>query len=70
MKSSRLDARGVLAGLLFILIGVVLGADAYLAWDIAPALMWSGLLIAGGILLLLPREGVRMTDDDRAAQGG
>lgn len=38
------------------LIGAVLGLDAYMDWDIPAALLWPSLLIAGGIMLVLPRR--------------
>lgn len=56
MNATRMDAGAVLAGLLFMLIGAVLGLDAYSAWDIPAAVLWPGLLIAGGVLLVLPRR--------------
>lgn len=58
MNTTRINAGAVLAGLLFMLIGAVLGADAYMSWDIPTALLWPAMLIAGGVLLILPRRGL------------
>jgi hypothetical protein len=59
MNSIRPDIGAVVTGLLFLLVGVVFGVDAYLAWDLAPAVLWPGLLVFGGVALLARGRTVR-----------
>lgn len=53
MNTSSFNLAGVLAGLIFTAVGMAVIADAYLAWDMAPALLWPALLIAAGATLLV-----------------
>lgn len=53
MNTNSINAAGVLAGLIFTVAGIAFIADAYLAWEIAPALLWPALLIAWGATLLV-----------------
>ena len=55
----RLHLAGIVTGLLFVLIGAVLSADAYLSWDLRPEVLWPALLIAGGLVILV--RGARRT---------
>jgi hypothetical protein len=57
MNTSRIEVAAVVAGVLFMLIGAVLGLDAYLTWDIPATLVWPSLLVAGGIVMVIPRRG-------------
>lgn len=57
MNTSRIELAGVVAGVLFMIFGTLLGADAYLSWDIPAALVWPTLLVAGGLVMLIPRRG-------------
>ena len=47
----RLNASSLVAGIAFIVIGIVFLLDAIDVWDIRPALLWPGLLIALGVVV-------------------
>jgi hypothetical protein len=69
MNTERIDYGAVAVGVLFMVVGAVLGLDAYLAWDLSPAVTWSGLLILAGLAVLarsLPRA--KSHDERTAAQ--
>ena len=50
--TQRANPGAIIAGLLFIIVGALLATDAYASWDIAPRVLWPGLLIGGGLVML------------------
>jgi hypothetical protein len=53
MIRERFDAGGVIAGLIFIILGAVFLLDRLDVWDLRFEVIWPAVLVAVGVLVVL-----------------